>query len=362
MRDWFGNLKRVLSETTIEVVLLAVGVVTTILSIWYTTLYHLETGDQWIVAVSFSASIVVFLVILFEFATKLVLDGKRWKAVAIYGFWLVLVLYSMQSTVAGQYTNTIGRRIGNERARMADEDRESQNERDAVRERERQESLRFANEEIGRLGKVLGQGVGADGKPLANWQIAEYQKRLDAWTLRAEKLKDAWAMERDEQRGGEGLRLDTGSSHGSVYDFYAVVLGLKSEKVEFGLAVFKGVILDLMNVVCFMIVMMREQWRMERLKREIEEEEKRKVDPKERRKKVAEQMARLAFGKSASRNGMFPSWKTAQERLGLNKGDYEWMVDKGIMNGVLVMRHGKVYRGKDLNAEDFLEDIVDEND
>jgi len=355
--NWFEKLKKVVTETTVELVLITVGSVTTILSIWYTTIYHIETGDSWIIAVSFSSSIVVFLIIIFEFATKILLDKKYVKAGLLYGAWALLVTYSMQSTVAGQYAGTMERRIENERVVLAATEADKRDRIDEQKERERQQALEEVQTEIKRLGEVLREGKGADGKPLSTWFVIQLQERLDAYQVKRDKL----LVPDTETKIGRGeIEEDRGADpiiQSNVYRFYGEVLGIEAIRVEFALAVFKGIILDIMNVLCFMIVMMRERWKEDERKESEEREEQKRQDPTERRKRMTEAVARMAFGKGGAKNGMFPSWKTAHDRFGIMKGDYEWIVDTGVMNGVLSMRHGKVYRMKDLTAEEFLQEV-----
>lgn len=353
---WFERLKRVLSETTVEVVLLGVGATMTMLSVWYTALWHLETGDSLLVAVSFSASFVVFLVILFEFGVKVALDGKAVKAALILVAWGVLVTYSMQSTVASQYAGVSRRRIEN-----ADEmgRARSVGNREAVLG-ERIASRRAAIEEMESVADELRERIlsnGTDGRRLEpSWVVDRWQKSLDGALA---DIRDGRAGLDDLLVSKSGLVEQAGVAEErgqqDVFAFYEDVLGIEANRVEFGLAVFKGVILDTANVVCFMVVMMREKWKKDEEEERERKEEERQKDPEVKKQSAMEKLAELAFGNS--RNGMFPSEKRVREEVGIGSSEYARIVKEGIMKGVLVRRGGRVYRVKGTEKEEFLNEI-----
>lgn len=360
MPTWFDAIKRVISETTVEMALIAVGLVTTALSIWYTTGWHLHTGDPLIIAIPFSASIVIFLVILFEFGVRQWINGKRRSAIFLFVSWLFLVSYSMQNTVAAQYLGVL-------------KDREERSESVA--------SLEVAADEIGLLRSSIAEAeasLAADyreqdslQKALASVESVEKDFEYRQTTARTRARADA-VRTRIETTRRELERLRNEVSRASLADathravgerdifaFYTKVLGIKNPgAIELSLAIFKGVILDLMNVICFMVVMLREKWKEEEAAKEVRIAEEKKKDPEERRKSAAELLAETFEGSSSSRNGMFISQKRAFEELGVSARDYNDIVRKGILSGMLARKGGRVYRNSEVDPSEFLKEVL----
>lgn len=360
MKNWFDAVKRVISETTVEMALVAVGLITTALSIWYTTLYHLKTGDAFIVALPFSASIVVFLIILFEFGVRQWINAKKKSAIFLFCSWMLLVSYSIQSTVAAQYIGVM-----QDRERRSEEVADLQGAKDEARLlgdsiKEAEESLAADRREQDSLQKALASVESVEKDFEYKKTTERTRARADAVRARITSTQEQLARLRKEM--SERIHADVqfrAVGERDIFAFYTKVLGVENPgAIELSLAIFKGIILDLMNVVCFMVVMLREKWKEEEEIKEVRIAEEKKKDPEERKKNAAELLAETFSGPLASRNGMFLSSARALQELGISTRDYDTIVRKGIQSGVLGRRHGRVYRNLEVDADEFLKEVL----
>lgn len=356
-----------ISDFYIDWILSGIGIIDTYLSIYYTYTWQRYVGDNFLEAIVFALVVVVFTVIVFEFAVRqwitLKEDGRRhWSAYILFSMWAIVVLYSITNTISTQYLNVMKDQVAmleaQGAARVAGVQVPLLEEEIASLDTEIQSYERRK----GQLETVL-QGVDSVEKIYewkrttasvqAQWEEVSGMIR-EARAKRAElvdQLRVAKTQAKVEELKGAGT---------DVFAFYAKVLGIKDTSVvHFVLAVFKGVILDLINVICFMLVMLRTKWRNEEHDRAKEKEAEALADPSQRQASGAELLAEAGFGDKAARNGLFVSRTRARIELGIRPVDYDAIVERGIQRGVLKRRGGKVYRASWATSADFLEEIKD---
>lgn len=354
-------------EFGVDWILTGVALLDTYLSIYYTWAWHDYTGERFWEALSFSVVVVLFAVIIFEFAVRqwitLKEDGRRHRsAYVLFLMWAVVVLYSMQTTVAGQFINVMKEQVATLEAQGAARVA-------GVQVPILEEEIASLDQEIAsyesrkaQLEKVL---AGVDSvEKIYEWKktTASVQAQWEevSGMIREARTKRTQAV--DELRVAKTqARIEELKGAGTdVFAFYAQVLGIEDTSVvHFALAVFKGVILDLINVICFMLVMLRTKWRKEEHDRAREKEAEALADPSQRQASAAELLAEASFGPTAARNGLFLSGARARTELGIRPLDYDAIVERGVQRGVLKRRGGKVYRASWATGADFLEEVKD---
>ena len=112
------------------------------------------------------------------------------------------------------------------------------------------------------------------------------------------------------------------------------------------------------NVICFMLVMLREHWRKEKQSVEVQRKEDLDHNPRKRKAQAIEAFADLTFGPSKARNGLVPGRARVEEH-GISRSDYSRILERAILRGVFVKRKGKVYRSKQADRALFLEETSD---
>lgn len=354
-------------EFGIDWILTGVAILDTYLSIYYTWSWQIYTGDSFLEALSFSLVVVAFAVIAFEFAVRqwitLKEDGTRHRsAYLLFVMWAVVVSYSMTNTISVQYINVMKDQIAvleaQGEARVAE-----------VKVPLLEEEIKGIEAELSsyetrkaQLEKVLG-GVDSVEK-IFEWKktTASVQAQWEEVSELMKEAREKRSMLLEELRGTKTrARIEELKGAGTdVFAFYARVLGVRdTSNVHFVLAVFKGVILDLINVICFMLVMLRTKWRKEEHEKAREKEALALADPSQRQASAAELLADASFGPTAARNGLFISKARSRIELGIRPLDYDAIVERGIQRGVLKRRGGKVYRASWATAADFLEEVKD---
>lgn len=380
------KLIRLAKQFGIDWILVGVGIIDTYLSVYLTYAWQVYVGDRPLEALIFSLVIVLFAIIIFEFAVRqtitLKADGRRhWSSPVLFLLWLLVVSYSMQSTTAGQYINVMKDQIKTLESQT--ESKTASLKADLLQQDLDQIDKEISGYEIriSQLETIL-QGVDSVEK-MFEWkkttgtvqsQWNELQDLLrSARTRRAElseQLRQASITARIEELKGSGT---------DVFAFYSQVLGIEdTSKVQFALAVFKGIILDLINVICFMLVMLREKWRNEYeqvrtvpgVPATIGEGEQPgslhqgprgdpvEAPPKTQQYVEANPCHRLAAylyrAGGQNRNGTFISQKRAFNELGILPEDYQTIVRRGLLHGVLRRYNARTFLVAGYSEKEFI--------
>lgn len=350
--NFIERVRRAFDRSVVDLLLLFVGTTATYLSVKYTFEWHLYTGDPFLEALGFSLVVVLFSVIIFEFAVQEWREGKRRTASIFFVMWFIVAVYSMQTTVAGQYIGVKTKEL--EALEASQEQRtavvmvESLNERIRILD----ESAAGYQERKAQLLTML-SGITTmeeryewkNTSANAEAELDEITRKLEA--LSGEKLSIMQELEKAKVTAKIEELKGTGTD---VFAFYAEVLHLESTRgVAFALAVFRGVILDTINILCFMFVMIR---RGRTVSDPLNESE---PVPVQERKGTLE-LAELGADPKR-RNRAFPGSATAH-RLGVGKEDYLNMCRNGQRSGALVYHKGVFYRNPDMGKEDFLRGVL----
>ncbi len=350
----------------IDFLLAFVGLVDTYLSVYYTFQWHLYTGDPWFEGLTYAFIVVVFAIVVFEFAVRMAITTKsngkmHWSTFVLFALWLLVVSYSMQSTVAGTYLGAMktqiktidsqaGARTAGVKAQMLKEE-VAQIDIEIASYEKRKEQLEGLLSSVDTVEKMY-EWKKTTGTVQEQWsRINEEISNARAKRATAsEELRQATLEAKVEELKGAGT---------DVFAFYSRVLHIEDTSiVQFVLAVFKGIILDLINVICFMLVMLREKWSKEEEHEEQQEIREVMRDRGKRTEKAVDTFADLVYGETRSRNGLVPSYARARE-VGISKPDYERIIERGILRGIFVRRKHKVYRSKNAEMADFLEETTD---
>lgn len=358
------QIRNALEHTAVDLILMAIGLAATYLSVKYTYEWQVYTGDSGISAMLYSLIIVGFSIIAFEFAVQAYTEKKKRSLQVILAIaWLIVAFYSMQSTVAGQY-------IGIQKNKKEQYAEEGKAKNAAMRRDAIDKQLKSISEQRERLLTRNVQLLSI----LDKVQSAEDRKRLGSAIVTVEKeYKESQGKmsSLDEQERillSQQMGIDEGTETGrrDIFEFYTAVLKVKNpDVIEFTLAVFKGVILDSVNILCFMFVMLRrkkkegdnvaeDQELTEILQRGEQGEESTEEEAEEPRlplsniERIAEEIYRR--DRKSSR---FVGPTTAR-KLGISKDDYAVLVRSLVRTGTVIKRKGILYINPYITKEELI--------
>jgi len=359
------------------VILLGVGSMATYLSVKWTYNWQVYTGDPPLEGLGFSLVVVLFAVVVFEFAVQEAM-GRHKRAILLFAMWAVVAVYSMQTTVAGQYIGV----KKNEMARL-EANREKKTAEVRLGAVELEMGILGSQEEAykvrqGQLLKILGEIDTVEKR-------FEWRRNVEAMENELKKVNEELGRIAHEKaelaRGSSELKAEAkieelkGSGE-NVFAFYSEVLGVEDvSRVEFVLAVFRGVILDTVNILCFMFVMLRRSRKEGSLvqyhgvgrrnvdevpvaERVVEDD----VEESEPEEPSAEQYVKILAKDSFSpgrRNRSFTSLSRAVT-LGVPKEVYLRIASEAHRKGAVVKRGGVLYRNELMDEEEFLREVLTE--
>lgn len=253
------RVRRAVEQFAVDVILLGVGSMATYLSVKWTYNWQVYTGDPPLEGLGFSLVVVLFAVVVFEFAVQEAM-GRHKRAIFFFVMWLVVAAYSMQTTVAGQY-------IGVKKNELARLEASAEEKTAAVRLEAIELELGILNESEDGLKRRQEQLLGIlDGIDTVEKRF-EWRRNVEATERELGGIREELGRIAKEKavlaRESSGLKAqvkieELKGTGENVFAFYSEVLGIEDvSRVEFVLAVFRGVILDTVNILCFMFVMLR---------------------------------------------------------------------------------------------------------
>jgi len=321
----------------IDTLLFIIGLADTSLIVLYAVEWNRYVGASFIEAGLFSIALTGGTVFLFEFGAMSVRKkGVNKGALALLTFWLILTTYSIQNTIASQYV--------------------------AVQQKQ-EEALALANkanrEQADKIDSLI---AGVDDLS----EAAKYRTTI----------KDLSAIRKDlvTTQSAENLPKK------DVFQFYADILKVKrTDLVQFWLAVFKGVVLDLINILCFMFIIMRREEKNYESPTRGNRSDSTDVPPKiseelpaslERGREDAQSSgsdgpkddvhrlaAYLYRAGGTSRNGTFISERRARDELGIEPQEYQRIVKQGLLHGVLRRSAGRTYHVAGYTETEFIREV-----
>ena len=368
MGSWVRRVRESLDRFAVDTMLLGVGSVATYLSVKYTYGWHVYTGDPPLEALGFSLVVVGFAILIFEFAIKALIDRQR-RAGVFLVMWLVVAVYSMQTTVAGQY-------IGVKTKELARLEESAGAKTAAIQV----EALRRKLEPLDKLDEVdqrresrlleILEGIDSVEKRY-EWKnnVGDTEQELkEVVERRTQRLIERTAIEEEIREYEVMAKMEELRGNGTnVFAFYSDVLGIEDTgKVEFWLAVFRGIILDTVNILCFMFVMLRRKERDEGAQRgweiptkagqpgtQNEGEEGGTVDGEQRN--PIRKLIDLAYDE-ARRNHTFPGRRRALE-VGVLGGEYRAFTEWALYAGLLTRKKGVYYLNTEVGKEEFIREV-----
>ena len=361
----------------IDALLIGVGLTDTLLVALYAVQWNMYTGSSLVEAIGFSVAITGGGIIFFEYAVYEALKKRRKLVYLLFFLWFVIAAYSMQMTVAGQYVGV-----------MRETEKRNLENSLAINSTSTQTLL---SEEINRLEKSVltdKERIKAIDQTLLNVdtieKAAEYRTTIQA--LRAERetisKRILNASTRTALLQDQKIAL-VSSTSGSiatyerkdVFQFYSDVLKItRTDLIQFWLAVFKGIVLDLVNILCFMFVLLRSQANEREDIRPANGNTDKDIRPVDynsgedsglvgkgasngEKDAVHRLAAYLYQAGGQGRNGTFIPAGRAKASLGIGEECYKDIVSKGLLRGLFRRSGGRIYHVAGYTEEEFLKEL-----
>lgn len=237
-----------------------IGMGAAVISVYYTSVWMFEFLPG-ILAFTLSSIMVGFSVMAFEvivafLAGRVTDHWARWGLSA--GFlllWLVVTVFSITSTVAGQYNRhvqTIEAAAGSDEGRAAGVVRWStiQEQKTEITQRiqDKREQLRQLNTLVAGVGDLETREAHGRMYVDTQWRIQQAEKAIDGLTTELDRVREA---ERAEMARDPGVAGRTRAA-GTLPDFYtwvAQVLAVDRDRAQFWVYLFPAVFVDLIAPV-----------------------------------------------------------------------------------------------------------------
>lgn len=380
-----------LSKYVLDVLLLLVGLIDTLLVCLYSYEWNTYTGSSNVEAIGFAVALTGASIVFFEYAVKYLItikqSGRRHLVgpLVLFMLWAVIATYSMQNTTAAQY-------IGTEREKTA----YMEAHKDEIAQSTLLSKLDSEMARIDESQKQAKTRIAEIDKTLATASTVEQsaQFRSTIATLRSERASLQTAIDKnesirrkllDQSLGAFEKSPQTSSGNGmatttrDVFAFYRDVLGVRSsDTVQLTLAIFKGVVLDLINILCFMFVMLRrkDDINVQKERNIRSYDDARSVQPAEgiisdsrndrtsaiprvgQKTSPSQRLAAFIYeAKGQSSNGTLISARRAFQQLGINHDEYESIVKNGLLHGVLRQRSGKTFVVPGYSEDEFVKEV-----
>lgn len=256
MTDFITLLHRTIKGTS-ALILLGVGVFDTYLSWMYSYKWLAYIGSGTFISGLFAFILVVFAIISFEYAV-LSLKKKRNKFFIgfLFLFWAMLALYSMQSTVASQYIDFMDAEYERKQEIAEDVQRTRSLEQLERRIQDKKDRISSLQVRINEYRKVL-QNIESI-EQMGTWRttVKQNEERIQNLEeqIRAYEQDIRELENRKDNLLNEGIALEEETLTRNVFQFYEDLFNLNPNRIQFFLAVFKAVVLDLINILCFLFL------------------------------------------------------------------------------------------------------------
>ncbi len=287
MTDFITLLHRSIKGSA-AIVLLLVGVFDTYLSWLYSYKWLAYIGSGTFISGLFAMILVVFAIISFEYAVLSLKRNRNKLFIAfLFLFWFCLAFYSIQSTVASQYidyTEAEYERTLNEQDKIQRQQRLELIDEQIERKREQITSVQ---QRLSEYQKVLSSIK--DIEKMGTWRttVQQNEDRITLLVERVDTLEQELVQieKKKENVLSEGLAIKDATQKKNVFLFYQEIFNIEPNKIQFFLAIFKAIVLDLINILCFLFLTLEyvgETSPISTIKEEKEEK------PKQEKKKVSE--------------------------------------------------------------------------
>jgi len=263
VKEYFTDIPLLIIKTFMAII----GIGAIILSVYYTGIWLMDFLVWWL-AFLLSAIMVLFSVIAFEVIIIMFVNGKQYIPLCILfvGLWLVVLIFSMTSTVAGQYNTrmkTISQNIQNnstviiqrETYNLLLEEEKSIIERIENKEREREPFM-----------KIMETFKSADDRGEYAWEYWDAYKKVENVNKSIEKLYIMLVEKRKEKKeylitkseneiDSVGAIAETTEESKSFYLWVSDILQVDAKYIEFWLSIFPAVFIDIIAPLSIAISM-----------------------------------------------------------------------------------------------------------
>ena len=251
----------------IKVCMGIIGIGAIILSVYYTGIWLIDYLVRWL-AFLLSAIMVLFSVIAFEVIIIMFVNGKKYIPLCILfiGLWSVVLIFSMTSTVAGQYNTrmkTISKNINDNSTVIIQ--RETYN---LLLEEEKDIVKRIENKERERepFMKIMEKYESPEDRQENAWEYWDAYKKVENINKSIEKLYIMLVDKRKEKKeylitkseneiDSVGAIEETTNESKSFYLWVSDILQVNAKYIEFWLSVFPAVFIDIIAPLSIAISM-----------------------------------------------------------------------------------------------------------
>lgn len=271
-----NDVKRDYIIIVLRIIMLIIGVVAVILSTYYTGIW-LEEFLPMILAWSLSFTMVAFSVGVFEVILVFKENNQNWFIVPFVFLWVIVLCFSMMSTVAGQYN-----------ARMKNVNSEIVSDSSNILDRKGYEIMLDEEQEIKirieekKKELIPFENIMSNFKTIEDrennkflyWDAYEKIKKInkDIEDLRSElenkrnEIKNYYSERKDEGKETEAIE-ETVQKEVSFYDWVGSIFKVDPKYVEFWLSIIPALFIDIIAPLSVAVSMF-----LERKKRKQEEE------------------------------------------------------------------------------------------
>lgn len=256
MTDFVTLLHRTIKGSS-ALILLLVGIFDTYLSWLYSYKWLAYIGSGTFISGLFAMILVVFAIISFEYA---VLSLKRNRNKVFIGFlflfWFCLAFYSVQSTVASQYIDYTEAEY--ERT-LEEQDKIQRSQRlELLNEQieRKKEQMSKIQQRISEYEKVLSSIEDIEKMGMWRTTVQQNEQRITSLVETFNSLEEELLQieKKKETLLSEGLTSKDSAQKKNVFLFYEEIFKIEPNKIQFFLAIFKAVVLDLINILCFLFL------------------------------------------------------------------------------------------------------------
>lgn len=354
----------------IDILLLIVGAIDSLLIGLYAVQWNLYTGSSLVEALGLSITFTGAAITFFEFAVDRFLKSQYKFGAFLILMWFIIAAYSMQQTINSQYVSVM-----KEQQKVQTANSQSINnkaELDAIDSEVKrlEETMKVSQKRMSEIDKLLATMNTVE-------QAATYRTTISGLTAERDRLqininKTLAAISQRADRRLELLSTDAAgisrSQNKDIFAFYSQVLSInRTDLIQFGLAVFKGVVLDLINILCFMFVLLRSKEHEPNFAVNIREPDlvpgeganglhiqDGGVKPSSPEHRIA---AYLYGAAGQNRNGTVISERRANAELGIATEDYRRIIQLGLLHGVFRRSGGRVYHVAGYSEAAFIKEV-----
>ena len=263
VKEYFTDIPLLIIKTCMAII----GIGAIILSVYYTGIWLMDFLVWWL-AFLLSTIMVLFSVIAFEVIIIMFVNGKQYIPLCILfvGLWLVVLIFSMTSTVAGQYNTRMKTMIQNVKDNSTVIiQRETYN---LLLEEEKDIVKRIENKERERepFMLIMEKYKSPEDREKFKWEYWDAYKKVENVNKSIEKLyimlvekrkekKEYLIIKSENEKDSVGAIAETTEESKSFYIWVSDILQVDAKYIEFWLSIFPAVFIDIIAPLSIAISM-----------------------------------------------------------------------------------------------------------